>query len=96
MNNDTNQIQDIQSKLEKLELKISELEQRRVSQLSIIPGAVKNRHVGEGVSYIFSGLSADRPTEGIMPSVGTQIYFETDTNKLYVWNGTAWKSVTLT
>lgn len=64
-------------------------------QQDIKPDTIKMRHVGEGVRYIRSGLDAALPTTPEVPKNGVAIYFATDTLKLYVSNGSAWKSTTL-
>lgn len=56
----------------------------------LTPRSIKQRHLEAWI--IFSGLEADLP-DGEKTE---KAYFATDTNKLYIWNGTAWKSTTLT
>lgn len=63
---------------------------KRIQQQDILPAAVHQRHLFQGL-IIFPGLAADRP-DG---STEVQAYFSQDTNVLSIWNGTAWKSVTL-
>lgn len=70
------------------------LMQKRLIQQDIVPDIIKTRAMGEANRYIFSGLAAARPN-GAKFGNSTRIYFATDTNVLSVWNGTAWKSVTL-
>lgn len=85
---------DIYKLIEGLQEQINNLKQGRVYQQSIVPDAVKMRHMGEGNRYIWAGLEADLP-DGVSVTSSVTAYFATDTNKLYIWNGTAWKSVTL-
>lgn len=54
-------------------------------------GAVTQRHIGDEYKVIKFGLSTDRP-DG---STRTKVFFATDTNVLSIWNGTAWKTTTL-
>lgn len=89
---------ELQEQIEDLKTKISRLETARVYQMDITPQAVKNRHLGEPNTYIYSGLEADLPTEGVQltsTGLGCSVYWCTDSGKLKIWNGTAWKSVTL-
>lgn len=65
---------------------------RRSSQWDIGRKSVKQYHI-DGM-IIIPGLAADRPTNN--PLTEIVAYFATDTNVLSIWNGTAWKSVTLT
>lgn len=63
---------------------------RRITQEMIINRAVKQRHLEANI--IFSGLEADLPNG----TSEVKAYFATDTNKLYLWNGSAWASSTFT
>lgn len=70
-----------------------------IGQQNILPQAIKNRHLGEPNSYIYSGLAANRPTTGVKltsAGLGCSIYFSTDTNVLNIWNGTAWQQFSTT
>lgn len=60
-----------------------------VFQTDIPPKGIKQRLIEAWI--VFSGLAADRPNG----TTETKVYFSTDTNSLSIWNGTAWKSVTL-
>ena len=82
-------------KLKELEERIAKLETKRVLQQDILPDVVKMRHIGEGVRFIRGGITADKPTAGEEPMQGNAVYFDTDTDKLYVWNGSSWVSTTL-
>ena len=83
---------DIQDKDEIIKLIREEL--KRVStQEFLLPNVVKSRHVGEGVRFIRAGLAANRPTT---PEKDGATYYATDENKLYVGDGGAWVSATLT
>lgn len=81
--------------IKKLEKRIEVLETRRSFQWDIAPGAVKQRHLGESNMYIWAGLEADLP-EGNEVTSSTTAYFCLDSNKLKIWNGTTYVSVTLT
>ncbi len=80
--------------LNNLQKRITKLESKRIMQMDILPGSVKQRHINEGVIFIRSGLDAKLPTKGETTVTGQPFYWATDTGKLYAWNGTAWKSAT--
>lgn len=69
----------------------------RIYQQDIVPGAVKQRHISEGVIFIRSGLAANRPSTLTVEASqnGSAMYWATDTFALSIWTGSAWKSVTL-
>lgn len=50
---------------------------------------------GSGGAFIQSGLAADRPATPTNPTRRSMVYFATDTGVLSVWNGSAWKTTTL-
>jgi len=85
----------IREKLKELTIKVAELTASRVKQQNIMPDSVKQRHVGESVRFIRSGLEADLPTEGEEPAQGSAFYFCTDSGKLKIWDGSSWLSTTL-
>lgn len=73
-------------------LQYNNLEDRPVlHQSDILPRTIKQRHLEPNAQIIFFGLSTAIP-DG---SSHVKAYFETDTNKLKLWNGTAWVSTTL-
>ena len=82
------------SEIAKLQKQIDELKVRRISQSDLIPQQIKKRHMGEPNSYIWAGLEANLPT-GASVTSGVVAYFCTDSFKLKIWTGTAFKSVTL-
>lgn len=88
-------MEELKKKIEDLERKVQLLEQARMTQEKILPGVVKNRHLGEGNSYVIYGLEADLPPGNTVTS-STIAYYSSDTNKWWIWNGTAYKSVQLT
>lgn len=99
---DENLVNELVKRIVKLEQEVEFLGQKRVYQQDIVPHEVKNRHLGEPNTYIRTGLSTSRPTTGTsiklgLEYFGTQVWFEYDTNKLYIWkpNTNAWVSVTL-
>ena len=63
---------------------VNEILRATIKQSDLLPQSVKQRHIE--ATIIFRGLDADRP-DGT-----TQVlaYFATDTNALYIWDGTAW------
>lgn len=79
--------------LKKLEDRVYKLEHQRIHSHDILPSEVKQLNLEALI--IFTGLSTDRPTDG---STWIKCYFETDTNKLYIYNDSTntWKSTTLT
>ena len=89
------QYNDLLKQLQDMENKIKELEDRRIQQSMILPDVVKSRHIGEGVRFVRGGLATSIPTNGESVSYGSPIYFETDTGKLKIWDGTQWLEVTL-
>ena len=66
----------------------------RITQDQIMPGAVKQRHLGEGNRFIRSGLIANRPTTGepVMAN-SSAYYYATDQHDLSLWNGKSWDLV---
>lgn len=72
-----------------LEEKVFERRNRILHQSDIPNSLIKQRHVEARI--IFTGLDADLPSG----DTEKKIFFATDTNKLYAWNGEAWKSTTL-
>lgn len=94
----------LSKEVEKLKHRMDLLEQRRVSQTSVLPQAITNRAMGEPNTYVFSGLSANRPAEGFQLSTtgyGCSIYWSYDTGILSIWqpaigsNPAGWLEVTL-
>ena len=63
-----------------------------IGQFDVLPDAIKQRHIGEGVRFIRAGLAADRPTSGEKEGA---FYYATDTFVLSGWTGSAWKTTTL-
>lgn len=88
-------MEDLQKRIEQLEKEIRMLKMRRIAQYDVIPGAIKKNAMGEANKFISGGLTADRP-DGESVTGSVSVWFDTSTNKLYIWNGTAYKSVTLT
>ena len=60
---------------------------KRLHQSDIPPQVIKQRHIEAQI--IFFGLAADLPANG-----DTQIlaYYATNTNVLYLWDGTTWQA----
>jgi hypothetical protein len=82
---------------DEIEREIKLLKSKRITQVDIVPGAVKMRAISEGVPFVRSGATADLPTEGESTMQGAAIYFDETTNKLYIWNKTdsLWKEIQL-
>lgn len=85
---------DLQKQVDELKKEIQLLKARRLTQDMYIPSSVKNRHLGEPNSYIRSGLSANLPPGNIV-TLGSIVYFETDTGRLKIWDGTKYVYITL-
>ena len=85
-----------------LEQRVKELEDElkrmstRTYQYNIPPNAIKQRHIGEGVRFLRSGLAADRPASPETSQNGLALYWAYDTGVLSIWSGTAWLSETFT
>lgn len=62
-----------------------------IHQSRLVAKSIKQRHI-DGI-IIFSGLAADRPTNG---DTGILAWWATDTGVLSIWTGSAWLSETLT
>lgn len=89
-------INDLQKQVDELKKELDGLQQKRVFQQDITPQAVKNRHQGEANSYIYGGKTANKPTSGFVVNTNSySVYFDYQTNKLYIWNGNTWISTTL-
>lgn len=84
----------LQRQIDELKQEVERLKQRRVYQSDLAPTVVKSRHFGEGNPYFYAGLEANLPPGNVVTSSVT-CYFATDTDDLWIWNGTAWVSVTL-
>jgi transcription termination factor Rho len=90
INNLKKQIDDLTQKVEELSKK-NQGGSGRIRQQDILPGAIKNRAMGEANSYFYAGLLADRP-DGVSFGKNVNYYFSTDTNVLYIFDGTVWRS----
>jgi len=89
--------QELEKKMQELSEEVGQLK-RRAFQEQITPDIIKMRHIGEGVRYIRDGKTADKATSGEEPAQGAAIFFDYNTNTLYIWNRLtkAWKSEVLT
>jgi hypothetical protein len=86
----------IANRITQLEKTVASLVAKRTQQLDVAPNAIKQRHLGESNIYIRTGLDANLPAVGETTTTGSNgIYFATDSFKLYIWTGVAWKHVTL-
>lgn len=88
--------EELKKQVKNLTQRVEELTNKRIRQQDILPGAVKQLHINEGVRFIRSGLEVDLPTEGEGTANGSAFYWCTDSFKLKIWTGTVWKSTTLT
>jgi hypothetical protein len=87
---------DFKKEMEALKKRLDLLESKRIYQQDIMPQSIKNRAMGEANSYIYGGKTAKLPTIGnVINTNSFTVYFDYQTNKLYIYNGTAFKSVTL-
>lgn len=85
--------QAFQDQIDALKKEIEILKVRRMYQMDYTPQSVKNSTMGEPNSYVFSGLSTDRPTTGVSltsTGLGCSIWWSYDTGVLSIWNGSAW------
>jgi len=88
------EITKIKDEFKRLNDRVEFLESKRLTQQDFLPDVVKMRMIGEGVRYIRSGLEADLPIAE-SPMQGSSVYWATDTGKLYIYDGSAWLSTTL-
>ena len=88
-------MEDLKKLLEELKKEIEALKYRRMFQQDYMPQSVKMSTMGEPNAYIRSGLAVDKP-DGAEVTNGTSLYFETDTFKLKIYTGSAWKEIQLT
>ncbi len=65
-------------------------EKPRISQLDILPKAVKARHLETGLFGVKVGLEEQLPADGLVYS----FFFAVDTGKMWAWTGTEWLSST--
>ena len=86
---------ELEKKIKKLEDDVRILKGRRILQSDVLPDVIKVRHMGEGNRYFYAGVVADLPDGASVPNSVT-CYFATDTDTLYIYNGTTWVSVGLT
>lgn len=65
-----------------------------IVSMDIDDGTIKQHHLEANLIGIKVGLVVDLPTT---PGTDSHYrgFFATDENKLYLWNNSAWKSVTL-
>ena len=87
--------EELKKQIKDLQQKVEDLTNKRITQSNLLPDVVKQRHIGEGVRYLRSGLEANLPTSGEEPMQGSAVYFCTDSKKLKIWDGSVWKSTTL-
>lgn len=64
---------------------------KRLNKKDIPPGVVTQTAIESNALLIHIGLAADRP-DGSTPK---KCWFATDTGVLSVWDGSAWKTTTL-
>lgn len=62
-----------------------------IQSQDLSPEIVESRHIAPPFRIIEFGLESALPNG----STRTKAFFATDTNKLYMWNGSAWVSTTL-
>lgn len=88
MNNDAlEQLKkETEERLKDLEEDVRFLMEKRIAQTDVLPGAIKQRHISEGVKFVRGGATADKPTKGEGTLQGYAMFYDTTTNRLYVWN----------
>ena len=79
----------IEDRLKSLEDDVRFLMEKRISQVDVLPGAIKERHVSEGVRFVRGGATADKPTTGEGTMQGYAMFYDTTAKKLYIWNSEA-------
>jgi hypothetical protein len=84
--------EELKKQVKDLTQKVEELTNKRIKQQDILPGAVKQRHINEGVMFIRSGPSSDLPVAGEGTANGSAFYYDYDTDILYIWDGTQWQN----
>lgn len=67
---------------------------QRIDQQDILPFAVKQRNIDGWI--VQHGLASALPSNTAAGPNATSAYFATDTNKFYLWNGTAWQNFSVT
>lgn len=87
--------EDIQTQIDDLKDTVDNMSLKRIGQEMIIPSSIKKRAIGEGVPYVDAGLEAKRPSLK-SPAQGQQIWFSTDTKKLWISDGSTWRYVQFT
>ena len=85
---------EVQKRLDDLQKQIDDLRVKRIHEHDILPGEIKSKHISEGVKWIRSGITANKPTSGEDTDYGGAIYYDTTANKLYIWNTVSktWRS----
>jgi hypothetical protein len=81
----------LEKRIQEIEDRLSKLDYKRIRQQDIMPDAIKMRHIAEGVRFIRSGLLANRPTAET-PLQGSAVYYTTDTNVIYLYDGSVWRA----
>lgn len=91
-------IQKLENKIKELEKMIDELSSKRIGQMDIIPGSIKQRHISEGVIFLRGGVTADKPTSGESSLQGNATFYDVTLKRLYIWNtaSSAWDYVQYT
>ena len=89
------QITNLQKQIDDIKRQLEKVDNDRVYQHDIVPGAVKMRHMGEANKFVRAGTATNKPTTGETGTDSLAMYYDTTNNKLWVFNG-SWKSVTLT
>jgi hypothetical protein len=79
-----------EQRIKELERRVQDLEGRR-TQVDFLPKSIKQRFLE--AQLIFFGLEDDLPSDGAISQ--KRAYFATDTDTLYIWNGTDYVSVVL-
>ncbi len=87
---------DLQEKLKDLQDQIDQLRMKRIHEHDILPGEIKSKHISEGPKWIRGGTATDKPTVGEPTDNGYAVYLDITNNRIYFYNGSAWKYASLT
>ena len=83
-------LKQLEKEIDKLKNEVKYLRERRVSQVNILPYAIKRRHLEDKVIVFGDGDRPDDDTSGI------SAHFDIGTGVLSCWDGDVWLTTTLT
>jgi len=80
---------ELKKEIEKLKEEVKLLRERRISQVMVLPRAIKRRHLEDKV-IVFG--DDDRPTDD---TTGISVHFNIATGVLSIWDNDEWLTTTL-